>query len=97
MALVPVPPQFSSLGCSDTRPKGLYIILYVHLYILLLRCHELFALLGRRGERCDTVSAMCAKQTSVHFLALRQLPSAFSSSTAGLSFSVDFNNCIFLF
>lgn len=67
------------------------------MFFLFLKCLELFALLGRRGERCGTVSTMYAKQTNIHSRILRQLPSAFSSSGAGLNFSVYLNFCVYLF
>lgn len=62
-----------------------------------LKCLMLFALLGRRGERCGVVSTMHAKQTNIHSHTLRQLPSAFSSPSAELNFSVCLNFCIFVF
>lgn len=63
-----------------------------------LKCFfMLFALLGRRGERCGVVSTMHAKQTNIHSHTLRQLPSAFSSPSAELNFSVCLNFCIFVF
>lgn len=78
LTLLDLGPSFS----PDQQPRGLYGF---------FDCLKLFALSERTDERCGMVSTMYAKQTNIQSHTLRRLPSAFSSSSAGLNLSVYFN------